>query len=151
MIFSLPLRSMFTDHTQEYNMKMGFMFPTNIISTNIIDQCIAFVHYSAQVKNLWTFTVFYCRNLYFFMLHFFMLYSFHVALFTYCTISMLHFFCVVIFSCCIFFRVARFLCIALFYVAVLHVAVLHSSLVALFPCCNFFPLLFVHAPLFSEM
>ena len=36
-----------------------------------------------------------------------------------------------------FFRVALFLCIALFHVALLSVLVLHSSLVALFACYNF--------------
>ena len=82
-----------------------------------------------------------------------MLHFFHVPLFS-CTFFILHhfhaaLFCVVIFPCCTFFRVALFLCIALFHDALLHVAIfsfcilllLHSSHVAIFPvalcsCCS---------------
>ena len=69
-----------------------------------------------------------------------------------CTLSVFHcgivLFCVVIFPCCTFFRVAFILCVTLFHVALLHVALfsfcvfllLHSSHVAIFFCCTLFML-----------
>ena len=106
------------------------------------DQCITvhqrtarypFVHYSTF---LCTFSVFHCGNLYFFMLHFL-----HTAPFLCCS-----FLCSNL--CCTFFRVALFLCIEVFHVALLHVAIfsscilllLHSSHFANFSCYNFFTL-----------
>ena len=80
-----------------------------------------FVHYSALI--LCTFSLFRCGNLYFFMFHFF-----YVALVSCCTFLILHHFYVALFLCSnlfmlqIFFRVPLFLCIALFHVALLHVA-----------------------------
>ena len=81
---------------------------------------------------------------------------FHVALFPYCALFMLDFFhmapfacynvCIVIFSCCTFFRVGLLLCIALFDVALLHGAMisffilllLQSAHVAIFSSCSLF-------------
>ena len=69
-----------------------------------------------------------------------------------CTLSVFHcgivLFCVVIFPCCTFFRVAFILYVTLFHVALLHVALfsfcvfllLHSSHVAIFFCCTLFML-----------
>ena len=108
-------------------------------------QCIAvrqrtadypFVHYSSLF--LCTFSVFYCGNLYFSMSHFFMLHFLHVLLFSYCAISMFHFFLQES------FEVALFLCIAIFHVGILHVSIfpfcilflLHSSHVAFCSCCT---------------
>ena len=94
---------------------------------------------------LCTFSVLHCGNLYFLMLH-----VFHVAIFSCCTFFIRHHFhvapfCVVMFPCCTFFCVPRFLLIALFHVALLHVVMcsfcilllLHSSDVAIFSCCTF--------------
>ena len=105
-----------------------------------------FVHYSALF--LCTFSIFHSGNLYFFMLH-----SFHVALFSYCTISMLHFYAV-IFPCCTFFSsCSLFIYCTISCCAFIrcNVFVLHSSPVALFACCNFFLLYFVHVALFPEV
>ena len=86
-----------------------------------------FVHYSALI--LCTFSLFRCGNLYFFMFHFF-----YVALFSYCTISMLHFFCVVIFLCWTFFFVFHSFYVLLY--SMLHFYTLQCFRVTFFSCCT---------------
>ena len=100
-----------------------------------------FEHYNALF--LCTFSVFYSANLYFFMLHFF-----HVAFFACCTFFILHHFHVALFCVEIFSCSTLFLCVALFHVALLHIAMfsfcillqLHSSHAAIFSCCTLFML-----------
>ena len=117
---------------------MSSLFSTNIVSTNKIDRRIMFVHCNALF--LCTFFRISQWQFLFFMSHFscctfFVLNHFIVALF-----------CVVIFSCSTFFRIALCLRIAIFYIALLHLAMfsfciflfLHSSHVAIFSCCTFF-------------
>ena len=95
-----------------------------------------FVHYSALF--LCTFSVFHCGNLYFFMLHFSVLRSFHVGLFSYGTICMLH---------CLYsniFMLHFFSCWTLFMYCTIRCTftrcndfVFHYFLVAVCACCSF--------------
>ena len=102
---------------------------------------------------LCTFSIIHCGNLYFFKLHVFhvapfMLPFFHTAPFPCCTflcsnVFMLHFF-----SCCTLFKNCPVsYCTFTRY----NVFILHSSPVALFACCTFFQLHFVHFAIFPEV
>ena len=96
----------------------------------------------------------YCTILkHFFRISLWQFIFFHVALFSCRTFFILHHFhvsliCVDIFPCCTFFRLALFLCIALFHGALLQVAMfsfcilllLDSSHIAIFSYCTFFML-----------
>ena len=67
------------------------------------------------------------------------IYFAYVALFPWCTFSVLHSFRAAVFSCFTIF-IVHYLCVALFYVALLYGA--------LFPCCNFSILDYFHISLF---
>ena len=79
---------------------------------------------------------------------------FHVALFPYCTICMLHFcVCSNVFMLYFFSCYTPFISCSISYCTFTcyNVFVLHSSHVALFPCCKFFLLHFVHFVLLPEV
>ena len=88
----------------------------------------------------------------------------HVARFSCCTLFMLHLFYTAAFPCCTFLRSNVFMlhffssCTLFMNCSIscctftsYNVFVLHSSPVAIFACCNFFLLQFVHFALFPEV
>ena len=108
-------------------------------------QCITMRHRMAHYLFVHALSIFHCGNLYFHVAFFFKLHSFHVALFSYCTIFMLHFFVQQSFYVALFF-VLHFHYLIYCTFTRCNVFALHSSQLHSF---NFFLLHFVHGALFS--
>ena len=116
----------------KFNLCCSFFMSSSHSMVLLVKYCLG---YQCITVNVWALK---CTILvHFFHISLWQFIFFHVTLFSYCTFFILrHFhaplFCVTIFLCCTFFRVALFICIALFHVALLHIATFSFCILLLF-------------------